>query len=172
MRLESRGFDWNCRRLSVAYESRSERVFPKSHTVAIVCDTQYRVSVSISNGGVSEDVLRTHRQEIRRGTVVLASLIALREPSYGYALLGSLAEHGIDVDANTLYPLLRRLEDQGLLTSEWNTEETRPRKVYQTSTHGDLVIDVLTNDLADINKAMTSLQSPRGEEQNVEGEQP
>lgn len=121
--------------------------------------------------GVNEDVLRTHRQEIRRGTVVLASLIALRRPGYGYALLGALAEHGIDVDANTLYPLLRRLEDQGLLTSEWDTKQARPRKVYRTSEQGLRVIQVLTKDLADINTAMSSLQSGLPvEARNVEGE--
>ena len=65
--------------------------------------------------------------------MVVASLVALRRPDYGYALLQRLAGHGFPVDANTLYPLLRRLEEQGLLTSEWNTEESRPRKFYRTS---------------------------------------
>jgi len=127
--------------------------------------------MNTSIGEVNEDVLRTHRQEIRRGTVVLASLIALRQPGYGYALLGTLAEHGIDVDANTLYPLLRRLEDQGLLTSEWDTQKARPRKVYRTSEQGLVVIDVLTNDLTEINTAMTSLRAGApGQVQSIEGE--
>lgn len=78
-----------------------------------------------------------HFQELRRGTVVLASLLALRSPGYGYALLEHLEQAGIDVEANTLYPLLRRLEAQGLLTSEWSTAEARPRKVYRTSPVGD-----------------------------------
>ena len=127
--------------------------------------------MNTSIGEVNEDVLRTHRQEIRRGTVVLASLIALRQPGYGYALLGILAEHGIDVDANTLYPLLRRLEDQGLLTSEWDTQKARPRKVYRTSEQGLVVIDVLTKDLTEINTAMTSLRAGApGQVQSIEGE--
>lgn len=75
-------------------------------------------------------------QELRRGTVVLACLIRLRTPDYGYALLESLNQLGFAVDANTLYPLLRRLEKQGLLTSEWNTDDTRPRKFYRTSADG------------------------------------
>lgn len=112
----------------------------------------------VAGPGVSDEVLRTHKQEVRRGSVVLASLIALRQPGYGYALLGQLAEHGIEVDANTLYPLLRRLEDQGLLTSEWNTQEARPRKVYRTSTAGDTVIEVLGEELAEISRAIASLQ--------------
>lgn len=85
----------------------------------------------------------THLQELRRGTVVLASLLALREPGYGYALLEHLDAAGIEVEANTLYPLLRRLELQGLLTSEWNTDESRPRKFYRTSTDGEALAERL-----------------------------
>lgn len=76
-------------------------------------------------------------REIRRGSVVLACLLALRTPGYGYGLLERLQERGIDVDANTLYPLLRRLQEQGLLLSEWDTEGARPRKYYRTSKEGD-----------------------------------
>ena len=61
------------------------------------------------------DVLAGHLQELRRGTVVLAALAHLRTPGYGYALLEDLAAAGFEVDANTLYPLLRRLEKQGLV---------------------------------------------------------
>ncbi|MER7168280.1 PadR family transcriptional regulator [Micromonospora sp. NPDC000207] len=106
---------------------------------------------------VSDDVLRTHLQELRRGTVVVASLIALRRPDYGYALLQRLATHGFAVDANTLYPLLRRLEEQGLLTSEWNTEESRPRKFYRTSEEGETVLRRLLDDLTAVQTAMTGL---------------
>src|ERR671917_1117025 len=96
---------------------------------------------------VSDEVLRTHLQELRRGTVVVASLVALRRPDYGYALLQRLTDHGFPVDANTLYPLLRRLEDQGLLTSEWNTEESRPRRVYATSSEGERILALLLEDM-------------------------
>ncbi|MEH0931577.1 PadR family transcriptional regulator [Micromonospora sp. CPCC 205558] len=106
---------------------------------------------------VSEDVLRTHLQELRRGTVVVASLVALRRPDYGYALLQRLTGHGFPVDANTLYPLLRRLEDQGLLTSEWNTEESRPRKFYRTSDEGESMLSRLLDDLAAVQTSMTGL---------------
>jgi PadR family transcriptional regulator PadR len=106
---------------------------------------------------VSEDVLRTHLQELRRGTVVVASLVALRRPDYGYALLQRLTDHGFPVDANTLYPLLRRLEDQGLLTSEWNTAESRPRKFYRTSAEGESVLDRLLDDLAAVQTSVTGL---------------
>jgi DNA-binding PadR family transcriptional regulator len=83
-----------------------------------------------------DEIEAGHVQELRRGTVVLACLIRLRTPDYGYALLESLNQLGFAVDANTLYPLLRRLEKQGLLTSEWNTDDARPRKFYRTSTDG------------------------------------
>ena len=86
---------------------------------------------------VDEELLGTHRQELRRGTVVLACLLALRAPEYGYALLKRLEAAGIPSDANTIYPLLRRLEERGLLVSEWNTDDTRPRKFYRTSRAGD-----------------------------------
>ncbi|GIJ33608.1 PadR family transcriptional regulator [Micromonospora sediminimaris] len=106
---------------------------------------------------VSDDVLRTHLQELRRGTVVVASLVALRRPDYGYALLQRLTGHGFPVDANTLYPLLRRLEEQGLLTSEWNTEESRPRKFYRTSDSGEQVLRRLLADLAAVQTSLTTL---------------
>ena len=81
-------------------------------------------------------VLATHLQELRRGTVVMAVLATLQKPGYGYALLEELSGAGIVVDANTLYPLLRRLEKQELLTSEWDTTAERPRKYYRTSERG------------------------------------
>ncbi|KQZ08805.1 PadR family transcriptional regulator [Agromyces sp. Root1464] len=98
-----------------------------------------------------------HLQELRRGTVVLACLVRLRTPDYGYALLESLNTLGILVDANTLYPLLRRLEKQGLLTSEWNTDEARPRKFYRTSPTGELLADALMTDWRRIDDALGGL---------------
>lgn len=87
--------------------------------------------------GTDGDVaLSTHLPELRRGSVVLASLLACRTPRYGYGLLTTLADAGIDTEANTLYPLLRRLESQGLLTSTWHTDEPRPRKYYETTPLG------------------------------------
>jgi DNA-binding PadR family transcriptional regulator len=105
----------------------------------------------------TDEILRIHLQELRRGTVVVASLVALRRPDYGYALLQHLTDNGFPVDANTLYPLLRRLEEQGLLTSEWNTEEKRPRKFYRTSDEGETVLTRLLTDMADVQTSMTTL---------------
>jgi len=89
------------------------------------------------------DVLAVHLQEVRRGTVVLACLALLDDDRYGYALLETLAAAGFDVDGNTLYPLLRRLESQGLLTSRWDTDEARPRKFYAVTELGRSVRDAM-----------------------------
>lgn len=85
---------------------------------------------------IDDAQLETHLKELRRGSVLLACLLVLENPGYGYGLLERLEESGVEVDANTLYPMLRRLEKQGLLTSEWDTDGTRPRKYYATSESG------------------------------------
>jgi DNA-binding PadR family transcriptional regulator len=108
--------------------------------------------------GMSEDeVLDTHLQELRRGTVVLACLRLLAHPGYGYGLLEELDRRGFPTDANTLYPLLRRLEKQGHLTSEWNTDEARPRKFYRTSAAGGRLADALTAESRAIATAIDAL---------------
>ena len=103
------------------------------------------------------DALALHLQEVRRGTVVLACLVACRRPQYGYALLETLAEAGIQVEANTLYPLLRRLEKQGLLTAEWNTEQARPRKYYTLTDSGAEVAAALHSHWLELNSSITQL---------------
>lgn len=105
----------------------------------------------------TEEVLDSHIQELRRGTVVVASLRLLQEPEYGYRLLERLDEAGFAVEANTLYPLLRRLEKQGLLTSDWNTDEPRPRKYYATSPAGRVVADALVADWDRLSTALDAL---------------
>ncbi len=74
--------------------------------------------------------------ELRRGTQIIAVLSQLSRNQYGYSLLQSLEDKGIQMEAGTLYPLLRRLESQGLLQSEWDTTEARPRKYYSLSKSG------------------------------------
>ena len=107
---------------------------------------------------VDDELLSTHLQELRRGTVVLACLLILQRPDYGYALLTRLEQGGFAVDANTLYPLLRRLEKQGLLTSDWNTEESRPRKFYRTSDQGHALAAALTHDWDELTTAIHTLK--------------
>lgn len=103
------------------------------------------------------EALQTHLQELRRGTVVLACLRLLQRPGYGYGLLEDLQARGFDTDANTLYPLLRRLEKQGHLVSEWNTDEARPRKFYRTSPAGSRLASALTEDFQAIASAIAAL---------------
>jgi PadR family transcriptional regulator PadR len=78
--------------------------------------------------------------ELRRGAIVVAILAQLREPLYGYSLRERLAEEGLEVKEGTLYPLLRRLEAQGLLDSEWEVGEGRPRRYYRLSKEGEEVL--------------------------------
>lgn len=82
-------------------------------------------------------------QELRRGTITIAVLSQLSEPQYGYSLVTMLSEIGVQVEPGTLYPLLRRLEKQGILESKWDTEEPRPRKYYLLSKTGKEVYDLL-----------------------------
>jgi PadR family transcriptional regulator PadR len=106
---------------------------------------------------VEQDITTSHLQELRRGTVVIACLIVLRTADYGYALLETLNGLGFQVDANTLYPLLRRLEKQGLLTSDWNTEEARPRKFYQTTADGRDLAALLVADWSNLHASILTL---------------
>lgn len=78
--------------------------------------------------------------ELRRGTLILLVLSQLQKPMYGYNLVKELQEHGIPMEANTLYPLMRRLEAQGLLKSEWETTEAKPRKYYCLTEDGRTVL--------------------------------
>jgi PadR family transcriptional regulator PadR len=79
-------------------------------------------------------------QELRRGALVLAILSQLGEERYGYSLRERLSVKGLDINEGTLYPLLRRLESQGLLTSSWKVEEGRPRRYYGISARGKRIL--------------------------------
>jgi len=90
-----------------------------------------------------DDLVSGFLLELRRGTVILCVLAKLRQPAYGYQLTTDLARSGMPVEANTLYPLLRRLETQGLLESAWNTEGAKPRKYYSATPFGLEVLEAL-----------------------------
>lgn len=87
--------------------------------------------------GDEKDLLGNLILELRRGTLILSVLSQLDSPKYGYALVQKLEEKGVPIDPNTLYPLLRRLEKQGLLKSEWEVGESKPRKYYQRTDMGN-----------------------------------
>jgi DNA-binding PadR family transcriptional regulator len=88
--------------------------------------------------------------ELRRGTIILSVLSQLKKQQYGYSLIVRLQEKGIDIDAGTLYPLLRRLEKQELLESNWDVESAKPRKYYQLSAYGNTIYDKLCQHWAEM----------------------
>lgn len=96
-------------------------------------------------------------QELRRGVLVLAALSQLEEPKYGYALIDRLGERGIEIEQGTLYPLLRRLEGQGLLESEWNVEGSRPRRYYVLSAEGEQLLEALKVEWGELIQVMQVL---------------
>ena len=112
------------------------------------------------------ELLAKLTQELRRGILVLATLSQLEEAKYGYALINSLAERGLDIEQGTLYPLLRRLEVQGLLQSEWNVEGSRPRRYYAISPDGSRLLELLKVEWRDLTTVIDVLlddTSIRGE---------
>jgi PadR family transcriptional regulator, regulatory protein PadR len=97
------------------------------------------------------------RLELRRGSLVVAVLAALQTEQYGYTLRKALAEHGMAVDEGTLYPLLRRLESQGLLTSEWRQEAKRNKRFYKLSADGALMLEQLVAEWQSIDSSLTGI---------------
>lgn len=104
--------------------------------------------------------------ELRRGTITIGVLSQLFSPQYGYSLVTLLDEKGIPVEPGTLYPLLRRLEKQGLLDSSWDTNEARPRKYYQLSEMGKRVYEQLCKEWERIVRSMDELINPKGDERD------
>jgi DNA-binding PadR family transcriptional regulator len=98
--------------------------------------------------------------ELRRGVVALAVLGALRTPAYGYSLQQTLAERGFAVEQGTLYPLLRRLDEQGLLESDWTIDEARPRKYYRLSARGAEMLAELTEEWSRLVRTVDRLLNP------------
>ncbi len=96
--------------------------------------------------------------ELRRGLLAMAVLATCRTPQYGYSLKQGLTQAGLEINEGTLYPLLRRLEEQTLLSSEWRlADESRPRRYYLLSPAGEAALSALTTEWQALNKAMTSL---------------
>lgn len=102
-------------------------------------------------------IIQNIQQEMRRGILVFAVLTQLDQPQYGYSLIETLSAQGMEVEQNTLYPLLRRLEKQGLLQSLWQIEENRPRRYYQISPAGLAVRASLMEDWRNLIDTMEKL---------------
>lgn len=108
-------------------------------------------------------------QELRRGTLTISVLSQISKPQYGYSLVTLLGEKGIHVEPGTLYPMLRRLEKQGLLESKWDTNDSRPRKYYLLSSTGKEVYDLLVAEWKRIVVNLDHLIESEGDENNGSG---
>ena len=100
------------------------------------------------------DIFETLRQELRRGTLILAVLAQLKVERYGYGLRQALAQVGLEIDEGALYPMLRRLESQGLLTSEWREENKRNKRFYRLSKDGELILKQLLAEWHSLNASL------------------
>lgn len=103
---------------------------------------------------MDNELFENLRLELRRGSLILAVLGQLRAEHYGYGLRKSLSDCGLAIDENTLYPLLRRLESQGLLTSHWREEEKRNKRFYRLSAAGEVILYRLLNEHEAMNAAL------------------
>ena len=111
----------------------------------------------------SPELFESMRMELRRGSLVLAVLARLTEERYGYTLRQALAADGLEMEESTLYPLLRRLETQGLLHSEWREEEKRKKRFYRLSPQGVAMLAALTTEWRGINASLDKILHIPGE---------
>ncbi|MGA3189357.1 MAG: PadR family transcriptional regulator [Bryobacteraceae bacterium] len=102
------------------------------------------------------------RGELRRGCLVLAVLAALRDEECGYTLRKALAEQGLAIDEGTLYPLLRRLENQGLLASEWREQDKRKKRFYRLTGEGTQILEQLLGEWRDIDSSINAILAKQG----------
>ncbi len=106
---------------------------------------------------VAENLFESLRLELRRGSLTLAVLAQLRQEHYGYTLRKDLAERGLEIDESTLYPLLRRLETQGLLVSQWREEDKRNKRFYRLSPEGEQILGQLLQEWQTINASINRI---------------
>jgi len=106
---------------------------------------------------VADNLFENLRLELRRGSLSLAVLAQLRHEHYGYTLRKALAEHGLAIEESTLYPLLRRLETQGLLLSQWREEDKRNKRFYRLSPDGEQMLGQLLLEWNTINASLNNI---------------
>jgi PadR family transcriptional regulator PadR len=111
----------------------------------------------MSNSTANTEVFENLRLELRRGCLTLAVLTQLRTERYGYTLRKALADDGLEIDEGTLYPLLRRLETQGLLVSQWREEDKRNKRFYKLSTDGEKILGQLLEEWERINTSLNKI---------------
>jgi len=106
---------------------------------------------------IDGDIYEILRLELRRGSLILAVLGLLRAEHYGYTLRKALAGQGVDIDEGALYPMLRRLDSQGLLTSAWREEDKRNKRFYRLSPEGEVLLGRLEQDWRAMNVALDKI---------------
>ncbi|MFZ1157292.1 MAG: helix-turn-helix transcriptional regulator [Candidatus Sulfotelmatobacter sp.] len=111
----------------------------------------------MATGTASSEVFENLRLELRRGCLIVAVLAQLRSEQYGYTLRKALADDGLAIDEGTLYPLLRRLETQGLLVSQWREEDKRNKRFYRLSAGGELILTQLLGEWESINASLNRI---------------
>jgi PadR family transcriptional regulator PadR len=114
------------------------------------------------------ELFESLRLELRRGCLILAVLAQLRVEHYGYTLRKALADQGLAIEESTLYPLLRRLETQGLLTSEWREEEKRNKRFYRLSAEGAVILEQLLVEWNGINDSLHKILEVKEAKQDKE----
>jgi PadR family transcriptional regulator PadR len=112
---------------------------------------------------IQNELFDSLRLELRRGCLILAVLAQLRVEHYGYTLRKALADEGLAIEESTLYPLLRRLETQGLLTSEWREEEKRNKRFYKLSAEGATILTQLLAEWNAINDSLHKILKDKKE---------
>jgi PadR family transcriptional regulator, regulatory protein PadR len=106
---------------------------------------------------MNQELFENLRLELRRGCLILAVLAALRAEQYGYTLRKALGEKSMAIDEGTLYPLLRRLESQGLLVSQWREEEKRKKRFYRLSPDGKQILKQLLVEWRNLNASLNNI---------------
>lgn len=126
-------------------------------TIYTVRHTVYVVHHMAHGTPAATEVFENLKLELRRGCLTLAVLTQLRTERYGYTLRKALADDGLEIDEGTLYPLLRRLENQGLLLSQWREEDKRNKRFYRLSPSGELILEQLLKEWQDINSSLNKI---------------
>lgn len=111
----------------------------------------------MNESSIRTEIIDKLRLEIRRGALPLAVLAQLRQEHYGYSLRKQLSEMALEIDEGTLYPLIRRLEKQGLLASEWRFDDKRKKRYYQISTLGEEVLTAMKSEWRQLNKSLDEI---------------
>jgi PadR family transcriptional regulator PadR len=115
------------------------------------------IAYYMTNGTNGSEVFENLKLELRRGCLIVAVLAQLRTEQYGYTLRKALADDGLEIDEGTLYPLLRRLETQGLLASEWREQDKRNKRFYRLSHEGEVILQQLLEEWQRINTSLNKI---------------